>query len=66
MGQLDQTGLLTLQELMITALATAETVAKILIEKGIVTKKEFDRKLFSERANCQAILQQVSGTSVDA
>jgi hypothetical protein len=66
MGQLDKNGLLTLQELTITALATADVVAKILIEKGIVTQEEFDRKLFSERASYQAILQRVGGTAADA
>jgi hypothetical protein len=66
MGQLDKDGILTLQELMITALATADVVAKILIDKGLVTKKEFDLKLFSERATYQALLQRVGGTSVDA
>ena len=66
MGQLDKDGILTLQELMITALATADLVAKILVEKGLVTQKEFDIKLFSERATYQAMLQRVGGTSVDA
>ena len=66
MGQLDKDGILTLQELMITALATADVVAKLLVEKGLVTQKEFDIKLFSERATYQAILQRVGGTSVDA
>ena len=66
MGQLDTDGILTLQELMITALATADVVAKILIDKGLVTQKEFDLKLFSERATYQAMLQRVGGTSVDA
>jgi len=51
---------------MITALATADVIAKILIEKGIVTQNEFDRKLFLERADYQAILQRVAGTGVDA
>jgi hypothetical protein len=66
MGQLDKDGILTLQELMITALATADVVAKILIDKGLVTQKEFDLKLFSERANYQALLRRVGDTSVDA
>ena len=66
MGQLDTDGILTLQELMITALATADVVEKILIDKGLVTQKEFDLKLFSERATYQAMLQRVGGTSVDA
>jgi hypothetical protein len=66
MGQLDKDGILTLQELMITALATADVVAKLLIDKGLVSQKEFDLKLFSERASYQALLQRVSATAVDA
>lgn len=66
MGQLDTDGILTLQELMITALATADLVAKVLIDKGVITKEEFDMKLFSERASYQALLQRVRETSVDA
>lgn len=65
MGQLDKEGILTLQELMITALATADVVAKVLIDKGVVTKEEFDMKLFSERANYQALLQRVGEASND-
>ena len=65
MGQLDKDGILTLQELMITALATADVVAKILIDKGLVRQKKFDVKLCSERASYEALLQQVRGTSVD-
>jgi len=65
MGQLDKDGILTLQELMITALATADVVAKVLIEKGVVTKEEFDMKLFSERANYQALLQRLGEASDD-
>jgi len=65
MGQLDKGGILTLQELMITALATADVVAKLLIDKGLVSQKEYDVKLFSERASYQALLQRVEGMSVD-
>jgi hypothetical protein len=65
MGQLDKDGILTLQELMITALATADVVAKVLIDKGVVTKEEFDMKLFSERANYQALLQRLEEASDD-
>ena len=65
MGQLDKDGILTLQELMITALATADVVAKLLIDKCLVSQKEYDLKLFSERASYQALLQRVGGTSVD-
>jgi hypothetical protein len=66
MGQLDKDGILTLQELMITALATADVVAKLLIDKGLVSQKEYDVKLFSERASYQALLQRVEGMSVDS
>ena len=65
MGQLDKDGILTLQELMITALATADVVAKVLIDKGVITKEELDMKLFLERANYQALLQRVGETSDD-
>jgi hypothetical protein len=66
MGQLDKDGILTLQELMITALATADLVAKLLIDKGVITKEEFDMKLFGERANYQGLLQRLGETPVDA
>jgi hypothetical protein len=66
MGQLDKDGILTLQELMITALATADVVAKLLIEKGVVTQKEFDMKLFSERAYYEALLLRLGESSVNA
>ena len=59
MGQLDKEGIVTLQELMITALATADVVAKLLIDKGLITKGEFDLQLFSERANYQSLLQRI-------
>ena len=65
MGQLDKEGILTLQELMITALATADVVAKVLIDKGVVTKQEFDMKIFSERANYQALLQRLGEAADD-
>ena len=38
-GQLDKDGILTLKELMITALANADVVAKILTDKGLLTKR---------------------------
>jgi hypothetical protein len=59
MGQLDKEGIVTLQELMITALATADVVAKLLIDKGLIKKEEFDLQLFSERANYQSLLQRI-------
>ena len=66
MGQLDKDGILTREELMITALATADVVAKLLIEKGLITKQEFDMRLFSERAYYEALLRRVDEDSIDA
>lgn len=63
MGQLDKDGVLTLQEMMITALATADVIAKLLIDKGVITQQEFDLKLFAERASYEALLQRVEKTS---
>jgi hypothetical protein len=59
MGQLDTGGLLTLQELMVTALATADAVGKLLIEKGIITDAEFKSKVLGERAIYDGLLQKV-------
>ena len=64
MGQLDKDGLLTLQEMMITALPTTDVVAKLLIDKGFITQQEFDVRLFSERASYEALLQRVVGASI--
>lgn len=66
MAQLDQQGILTLQELMVTALATADVVSKLLIDKGLLTQKEFETKLFAERANYHALLQRIGKSTVDA
>jgi hypothetical protein len=65
MGQLDKGGIVTLQELMITALATANAVARLLIDKGLLTQQELDLKLFSERASCEGLLQRVEEDSID-
>ena len=66
MGQLDNDGLLTFQELMITALATADVVAKLMVEKGLITQKDLDMGQFSERAHYQALLQRAGSNIVDA
>jgi hypothetical protein len=59
MGQLDTGGLLTLQELMVTALATADAVGKLLIDKGIITDAELKTKVLGERAAYEGLLQKV-------
>ncbi len=45
-----------MQELMVTTLATSDALAKLLIEKGIITKEEFLRKILEERITYQSLL----------
>ena len=56
MATLDKKGMVTTTELIISSLATADAVAKILIEKGILSEAEFKKKLSAERATYQAML----------
>jgi hypothetical protein len=43
----------TIQELLVSSLAQTDALAKLLIEKGIITKDEFMPKLSEERATYQ-------------
>ena len=40
----------TIQELLISSLARTDTLAKLLIEKGLITRQEFVQKISEERA----------------
>ncbi len=59
MAKLDKSGTVTLQELLVTSLAQTDAVAKLLIEKGLITKAEFMEKIKAERATYQAMFQKV-------
>jgi len=59
MGELDKAGTVSLQELLVTSLAQTDAVAKLLIEKGVITKDEFMEKIKAERATYQAMLQKL-------
>ncbi len=59
MGTVDKQGVVTMQELLVSSLATADALAKLLIEKGLITKDEFMQKLSAERAGYQAMLQKM-------
>ena len=59
MGTVDKQGVVTMQELLVSSLATADALAKLLIEKGLITEAEFMKKLSAERAGYQAMLQKV-------
>jgi hypothetical protein len=50
----------SIQELLISSLAQTDALAKLLIEKGIITQKEFTTKIAVERAIYQALFNPVS------
>ncbi len=50
MRELDKSGTVTLQELIVSSLAHTDAVAKLLIEKGVITQDEFMKKIKVERA----------------
>ncbi len=59
MATLDKGGTVTLQELLVTSLAQTDAVAKLLIERGVVTHDEFMEKIKAERATYQEMLQKL-------
>ena len=56
MAQLENGNPVSLQELMVSTLAMTDALAKLLIEKGVITDAEFTEKLLEERAVYQHIL----------
>ena len=53
---LDKKKQVSLTELMVSTLAMADAVTKLLIEKGVITEAEFKQKLLEERAIYQKLL----------
>jgi len=56
MVELDKDATVSLKELMVSTLAMADAVTKLLIEKGVITEAEFKEKLLQERAVYQKLL----------
>jgi hypothetical protein len=50
MANLERTEVITSGELIVSSLTTADTLAKLLIERGLITEAEFMEKLSVERA----------------
>jgi hypothetical protein len=50
----------TMQELLVSSLAQSDALAKLLIEKGVITQKEFLQKISEERATYQQLLNPVA------
>jgi len=64
MGTVDKQGVVTMQELLVSSLATADAVAKLLIKKGLITQAEFTKQLSTDRAVYQTMLEKVRVKSV--
>ena len=47
----------TIQELFVSSLAQTDALAKLLIEKGIITQREFLAKISEEPATYQAMFK---------
>ena len=45
----------TLEELLVSSLAQTDALAKLLIEKGLITREEYMEKLSIERAAYQKL-----------
>ena len=56
MSELDKKDPVSLTELMVSTLAMADAVTKLLIEKGVIAEAEFKQKLLEERAIYQKLL----------
>jgi hypothetical protein len=55
-GKMDRTAPVTMQELLVSTLATSDALAKLLIEKGLITQSELLEKISEERATYQKML----------
>ncbi len=58
MGTVDKQGMVTMQELQVSSLAQTGALAKLLIEKGLITQAAFMQKLKAERAEYRTILEK--------
>jgi hypothetical protein len=45
-----------MEELLVSSLAQTDALANLLIEKGLITREEFMRKISEERATYQKLL----------
>ena len=56
MGTVGKHEVVTIQELLLSSLATADAFAKLLINKGLITQAEFTKQLSTASAVYQALL----------
>jgi len=48
MGTVNTQGVVTMQELLVSALAQSDALTKLLIEKGLITEAEFMQNLSAD------------------
>ena len=49
----------TMEELLVSSLAQTDALAKLLIEKGLISRDEFMQKISGERGAYQRMLHKV-------
>jgi hypothetical protein len=59
MASQDNRPTVTLHELVLSSLVSSDAIAKLLIKKGIITEKEHTQALGEERANYQAMVENI-------
>jgi len=57
MAELDKGKPVTVEELLVSTLAQGDALAKLLIEKGVITQQEFLQKIAEERSTYQKLLK---------
>jgi hypothetical protein len=57
MAKLDKTPPVTMQELLVLNLAQTDALAKLLIEKRLITREEFMQRVSEERVTYQKLLR---------
>jgi hypothetical protein len=48
-----------MEELLVSSIAQTDALAKLLIEKGLITQEEFMQKISEERATYQRLLNPI-------
>jgi hypothetical protein len=59
MAEPDKQAPVTKQELLVSSLAQTDALARLLIEKGLITREEFIQKISEERATYQELLRSM-------
>jgi hypothetical protein len=50
----------TMQELLVSSLAQTDALAKLMIEKGLISREEFMKKISEERPTYRKLLNPTS------